>query len=107
MPEKWADYAIIAVSYDSNSTYIDCVEVRPDLGDKFGRSEHWSRSRVITSIKDGKSFVTAYENTDNKWRRGENVSIVSVRGTQYIRTDRNSSSSDNLGNLPRIQNGGC
>lgn len=100
---KWADYAIVEVKYtDSACTRIDTVKRRADSGSSLDNETLRSRTGVINDIRNGWTYVTAPEGSDGKWTRGEDVRIVSVDGTDYIRTDANHTKADNLGELPRF-----
>lgn len=99
---KWADYCISAVRYNPEHTHIVKVRVCQDLGEQLGNSTEWMRSEVVTSIGQGKSFVTIYKNADGKYNKGEDVRVVAVTAVKYIRTDANSKAADNLGNLPEF-----
>lgn len=99
---KWADYCIAAKQMDTNNVRIVKVRVFPDLGDGLGSPEVWLRSQVVTALENNKTFVTTppSRNEPGKVVRGEDVHVVEINGTKYIRTDRNQTTSDNLGNLP-------
>ncbi len=99
---KWADYCISAVRYNSEHTHIVKTRVHADSGDSIGAANEWTRAEVVDAIGRGKTFVTITRNSDGKWSKGEDVRIVTVNGTKYIRTDANSKASDNLGNLPEF-----
>ena len=99
---KWADYAITAVSYDNDHDHIQQLEVREDLGSSLGSPTIESRQRVVNSIKRGNTYVTATEDENDKWQKGDDVSIIRVNGVDYLRTDGNSRASDNLGELPEF-----
>lgn len=99
---KWADYCISAVRYNMEHTHIVKVKVCQDLGDTLGDTSEWTRLDVVNSIGQGKSFVTIYKNADGKFKKGEDVRVITVNGTKYIRTDSNSRAADNLGNLPEF-----
>ena len=100
--EKWADYLISAVRYDSEQSQIEKVRVHEDKGDEVGSAFELSRREVIANIKSKKTYITIYKGQDNKWKKGEEVQIIVVDGTEYIRTDRNQKKSDNLENLPEF-----
>lgn len=88
MPNKWANYAVVAVDYDVRKNHIQCCEVRRDLGNSFGSPEYWERSRVVDSVENGVTFVTSTKHPiKKKWQRGADVSIIVVSGTEYLRTD--------------------
>jgi len=99
---KWADYCISEVSYNVEHTHIVKVKVCEDLDDTLGNTAEWTRFEVVSSIGQGNSFVTIYKNSDGKYNKGEDVQIVTVNGTKYIRTDANSKEADNLGKLPEF-----
>ena len=100
--EKWADYGISKVEYNKEHTHIVRVLVHEDKGDKIGLGEEWIRTKVVSSIDNGKSFVTILKNKEGNWGRGEDVRVITVKGTKYIRTDQNSKEFDNLGELPEF-----
>lgn len=99
---KWADYCISRVRYNSERTHIVKVEVAEDKGDSLGTTQEWLRGQVVSALERGKTFVTIVKGNDGKWRRGQDVHIVTVNGVKYIRTDRNARASDNLENLPEF-----
>lgn len=101
--EKWADYGISSVRYNDERSHIVKVKVHEDKGDSFGSAEEWSRNQVVSAMERGKTFVTILkEGTDGKWRKGQDVHIITVKGVKYIRTDKNQTASDNLENLPEF-----
>jgi len=100
--DKWADYCISAVSYNSKKTHIEKVKVHEDNGDTIGNPSVWLRTDVVSSLESDNTFVTISKGTDGKWKEGEDVRIVKVNGTKYIRTDSNKTASDNLRNLPEF-----
>ena len=99
---KWADYCISAVRYDDEKTHIVRVRVHVDNGDTIADAKEWTRQSVVSSLEDGKSFVTITKSSDGKWKKGEDVHIIEVKGKKYIRTDANKRESDNLGKLPEF-----
>ena len=56
--DKWADYCISNVRYNSSNTHIEEVKVRQDLGDSFGVPSTWGRSDVLDSLRNNESFCT-------------------------------------------------
>ena len=95
---KWSDYLISAVRYYKDS--ISQLKVHKDLGDKVGQEQIWSKEEVVSSIKNYNSFCTIYKNSAGNWTKGEDVHVVTVGYSTYLRTDRNNIAKDNLGNLP-------
>jgi hypothetical protein len=100
--EKWADYGISKVRYNDEETYIVKVKVLEDEGDAFSLAEEWTRSKVVSAIERGKTFVTILRGANNKWKKGQEIHIITVNGIKYIRTDQNRKASDNLENLPKF-----
>ncbi len=99
---KWADYYISAVHYDNEHSHIETVRVHSDIGGLIGGFAVWSREAVVSNIQVGYSFITIRKGPDNTWLRGEDVRIVRINGIDYLRTDNNSTTSDNLGKLPEF-----
>jgi len=100
--DKWADYLISAVRYNTAETHIDAVRVHEDNGDSVGPGGTWTRASVVKSLEAGHTFVTIYQGGNDKWQRGAEVRIVRIAGQKYIRTDADATPKDNLGNLPRF-----
>jgi len=100
--EKWADYCISKVQYNEERTHIVKVEVREDKGDTLGSPQEWQRTKVVTEIQTGKTFITIMSDGSGKWRKGREVGTVTINGVNYIRTDRDKIASDNLENLPEF-----
>lgn len=99
---KWADYGISAVRYDNDEKHIDKVKVHKDNGDTIGLSEIWSRKEVLAKMDYNKTFVTILKADDGKWKKGQNVHIITVDGRRFLRTDANKKDKDNLENLPNF-----
>ena len=99
---KWADYGIYAVRFNALRTHIDRVRAMPDNGDSFGSSVEMARTEVIAAIKRGVTFVTIIKGTNGKWNLGSKVFIVTIHGTEYIKTVNDDTAKDNLDNLPEF-----
>ena len=99
---KWADYAITSVKFKKEKRHIEQVKIREDGGEKLGSEQIVFRSKVVSLLDSGKTIVTAYKNNLNKWQRGDDVSVVEIRGIKFIRTDGNNIEEDNLGELPEF-----
>ncbi len=99
---KWADYCISEVRYTTEHAHISNVKVHTDNLDTIGSANEWTRSQVLHAIDEGKTFVTIIRNSEGKWSKGQDVHIVIVNNTRYIRTDKNSKAADNLENLPEF-----
>ena len=98
---KWADFAVTAVHYNFWRLHIETLKVQPDNGDSLGDQVVQTRVEIVRLIEQGHRFVTAYFR-DGKWQRGEDIRVIKVNGTKYLRTDNNSSDNDNLGGLPEF-----
>ncbi|WP_436702994.1 DUF3892 domain-containing protein [Lactiplantibacillus plantarum] len=102
--EKWADKVIVAVHYSDSSEsnrIIESLKVRNDEGDKLGIEKTLSREDVISDINNGVSYVTAYksiESTDSEsdYSKGKEVIVYAVKLRDYIKTERNEKTEDNL-----------
>jgi hypothetical protein len=99
---KWADYGIYAVRFNALRTHIDRVRAMPDDGESFGSSVEMARTEVISAIKRGVTFVTIIKDTNGKWLLGSKVFIVTINGTEYIKTVNDDTAKDNLDNLPEF-----
>ena len=99
---KWADYAIVGVKYDDDDhSRIVIVKRRPDLGSKLGKETTKGRTEIVDYIKAGHTHITSYWKND-QWVKGEDVRVVNLGGIDFIRTDRNKTKADNLGELPEF-----
>ena len=96
---KWADYMISAVRYDSSHEKIESVRTHEDEGDKMGIGYYESRQKVVSNIEKGFTYSTVTKRADGRFNRGEEIHIIEVDCTKYIRTDRNKTNKDNLENL--------
>lgn len=105
-----ADYAITAVEYiysqSGKKKRIIAVEVRAydDMTRTLGEPKIWARLKVTHALwREHKTFVTAvFDEGANRWLPGAEVDAVRIGNMLFIRTDGNSTTSDNLGNLPEL-----
>lgn len=108
---KWADRVILAVRYSQNeksNKVIDKVKVSDYKvaksegdKDKFENKRTLSRTDVIADIKKKITYVTAYKSGKTKgsqtfYNKGEIVIIDTVDSEEYIKTERNNKTEDNL-----------
>src|SRR3989344_4270707 len=98
---KWSDYAIIAVQFRKEKRHIDKVKIREDNGDKLVNEQIVSRDNIVNTIERGIKFITVY-NKQNQWTKGDDIKIVLINNTKFIRTDGNRIEEDNLGELPEM-----
>jgi hypothetical protein len=99
---KWADYVITAVKFKKEKRHIEQVKLMKDNGEKLDYEQIASRIEVVQFLNSGITFVTAYKNIQNKWQKGDNVSVVQINNIKFIRTDGNNVEEDNLGELPEF-----
>jgi hypothetical protein len=102
MTDKWADYLISAVRYNSADTHIDSVRVHQDKGDTVGTGSDESRATIVAALQMGTTFVTIFMNAAGTWDKGAEVRTVHIDGVNYIRTDADRTKRDNLDRLPRF-----
>jgi hypothetical protein len=100
--EKWADYLISAVRYNSTETHIDSVRIHVDNGDSVGAGVHESRQTVVNRLGAGYTFMTITAGDDGKWNKGAKVQTITIDGVKYIKTVADRTTKDNLGALPRF-----
>jgi len=99
------DYAISAVNYRTIGTtsHIDQLWVSPFTDDHtIGHGMTFTKNQIITNIISGRRFVTIWKGQDGTLNMGEEVKVVSVNRSAYLRTDRNEIEEDNLGELPEF-----
>ncbi len=100
MTTKWADYVITAVHFNSAGTHIDEVQTREHTDDKLAAATTRSRASVVSLLESGSTFCTATKSSDELWYKGAMVKIVTIEGTEYIKTKADGIKKDNLDNLP-------
>jgi hypothetical protein len=100
---KWADFVITKVRYSDDKQFIAKVEVREDLGNSVGSVYEEERIKVVENLKVGRSYCTTPTDKGTmRLLRGEMVGIVVIDGREFIRTDKNQTKRDNLGELPEF-----
>jgi hypothetical protein len=95
MTEKWADYAIVGVSYSDGEKHILKVKILEDTGERLTNEQIVTRQNVVSLLDDGNTIITAYQK-DGKWQKGDKVGIVEINRVKYI---RNKKEADNLESL--------
>lgn len=100
---KWADYGISKVHYENDPKRIGKVKRMADNGDGLGPEEERSRQQVIGDLKTGRTYVTINRRSDGSYSKGANIEIVKHSdGEEFIRTDRDATDRDNLGELEKF-----
>ena len=98
--QKWADYLISEVSYDSD--HLISVAIRhKDSPDGVLSGVPVDRLTIASEIKNGITYITIYSGNES-WKKGQNVQTFSIDGTPYLRIDGNRVKLDNLGDLPNV-----
>jgi Protein of unknown function (DUF3892) len=100
MADKWADYVITAVRFNTTGTHIESVQVRQDDGESIGAATTTSRSEVVRLLEAGYTFCTATKGDNGKWNKGAAVKIIVIDGNKFIRTKNDGIEKDNLDDLP-------
>lgn len=95
------DYWISEVCYNSRKTHIDSVKIYKQGSVSPGNHSIWSRQNVVAELRSGYNIWTMTKE-NGKWISGAKVQIVNVGGTEHIKTVRDSTPKDNLGNLPKF-----
>ena len=99
--EKWADYLISKVKYNVDHTRIISVKRHADNGKTHGKEEEVDRLTVVSDLRNGKSYVTV-KKSEGGFDRGEDVRTIKIGDEYFIRTDKNETDKDNLGELPEF-----
>ena len=100
MAEKWADYVITRVHFNSEGTHIEEVETYEHTGTELTNCTTKTRSSVVTSIDSGYTYCTATKGSDGKYYYGAEVKVVMIDSEKFIKTKADNSKKDNLDNLP-------
>ena len=98
--EKWADYLISEVSYDSNHL-ISKAMCHEDTGNGITPGKPMDRLKISSDIKNKFSYITIYNKKDS-WIKGNRIHSFSIDGNPYIRIDGNKVNTDFLGDLPEV-----
>jgi len=96
------DYYIEKVRYNKDHTRIIWVSVREDSRSKLSGAYNMVRTKLMSLIQDGKQFMTIFRNEEGKYRKGQKISLIPVKGVEYIRTDQDPLEKDQLENLPEF-----
>jgi hypothetical protein len=100
--QKWADYLVSAVKTNPNQPLIDSLEVHSDFGNMVCQTEILTRTEVIANIKKGITYSTVFRTAMGKWRKGEDVRLLTINGADYLRTDTKSEPQDQFDNVPEL-----
>jgi len=96
--DKWADYFISEVSYDSD--HLISVAIRHQDSNKgITKGEPVDRLTIHSDIINGLFYITIYSGKES-WKKGHKIHTFSIEGNPYIRIDENKVTLDHLGDLP-------
>ncbi len=94
---KWADYLISEVNYDSE--HLISVAIRHQDTDKgITMGIPVDRLTISSDIKNGLLYSTIYPGI-NTWKKGKVINFLYIDGTPYLRIDGNKVILDYLGDL--------
>lgn len=101
---KWADWLILQVRYNAQHTHIDSVRIAPGLDTGLGAMETWARLKAVQTIQAGRTVYTAPPSKTElgKVDKGAKVEVVLIDNQQFIKTVRDNTKRDNLGELPEF-----
>jgi hypothetical protein len=97
-----ADFYIEKVRYNKGRNRIVWVSVREDDGKRLGGAYNMVRNRVVNLMRQGKQFMTIFRNDAGKYRRGQKLSFVQVKGSTFLRTDEDAVEQDYLLDVPEF-----
>jgi len=101
--DKWADYLVSAVKTCSDQKHIDSVECHSDFGCVVCENIILSRTELISNIKKGYTYTTVFRTAIGKWRKGQDIHIVTVDCEDFLRTDsKNTVAADNFDDVPEF-----
>ncbi len=103
MMDKWADYLVSGVKTSPDQKHIDSVEVHSDFGCVVCENIILSRTDLIVNIKKGCTYATVFRTAIGKWRKGQEVRLVTVGTEEFLRTDsKNNVAADNFDDVPEF-----
>ncbi|MDD2067823.1 DUF3892 domain-containing protein [Pseudomonas putida] len=95
------NYYVSAVEYNSDDSHIAKLRVHEVGSDgKFKPSVIMTRPQVVELIKKNKTFSTMTK-VGGEWKGGAALQVIPVT-TDYLKTKKDSTTRDNLENLPSI-----
>ena len=98
--DKWADYLISEVSYDSK--HLISVAIRHQDTEKgITKGTPVDRLTISSDIKNGISYITIYSG-QNSWKKGNIIHTFSIGGEPFLRIDGNKVELDSLGDIPVV-----
>lgn len=97
--KRWAELLISKVKKDEQDRIIK-VKVKIDIVNTVSTEVELSKENIIELLKDDARIKTIYLNNDI-WNEGATVTYYRENnGIEYLKTNSNKTSKDNLDNLP-------
>lgn len=98
----YADFGVERVRYSGTRTAIaELLIHRCETNDSMTQLGWYTRHSIIDHIKSGQKYMTIQiDRQSNTWHKGADIHVVRTSSGEYLRTDQNQISADNLGNLP-------
>jgi len=101
-------FGITEVSYDTDHSRIVRVKAREFSNEgQLSGPKDFLRQTVVEAIEGGHTFVTLTEQPvipgkPKTFNVGPNVIVVEIRNEKFIKTEKNETEDDNLGELPEF-----
>ena len=99
--EKWADYLISEVSYDSQHL-ISKVKRHKESEKGIDDGTLVERTNLTSDMYKGLSYITIY-NHISTWKRGNTIHLFKIHGEPFLRIDKNKVNQDFLGDIPDLE----
>ena len=99
--DKWADYLISEVSYDSEHL-ISFALRHQETEQGITKGKLIDRLTIASDIKNGLIYITIYSGK-NSWKKGNKIHLFSIEGTPYLRIDGNKVKLDHFGDIQELQ----
>jgi hypothetical protein len=100
--QKWADYLVSSVKTKTGGSTIESLEVHSDFGSMVCETSIISRADVIANIKRGVTYSTVFRTAMGKWRKGDDVHLVTLDGKEFLRTDSELVAKDQFDDVPEL-----
>jgi hypothetical protein len=100
--QKWADYLISAVKTVTGSSTVEALEVHSDFGSMVCETVVAKRAEVIANLKRGVTYSTVFRTAMGKWRKGDDVHLVTIDGKDYLRTNNEMVARDQFDEVPEL-----
>lgn len=95
------DYIILRVRKNERYKTIERVRGRTTKKRAISAPFTYEKDKVVKMIESGKDFFTGKERGTELIKK-EKIHVLPINGEKFIRTDRNETPEDNLGELPEF-----